>query len=334
VPYLGKAGNPLSGDPMSIRKTILHASQSILACTIVLSAIDVSAQGMRQKFSEQRRFDDESYVIEKKVADAYYHIGVENLREPSNSDFAVEQLSKAVELDETNAEYHYQLAEAYLANCEYANVFQKPFIAPKIKTQLELAVQYDPSSICYREALIQYYVCAPGILGGSYEKAHEQANEISRRDSYLGMLAHAGIYSEEGEGERSLALYEKAMRAQPKSREAYHRLGMHYLNLRETEDAIIMFRKYVAVAPDHADGYNCLGQAYQQKRMYAEAIAAFQKALEKDPSRAPLVFRIAQLYEFQGVKNLARDHYQRYLYMIARGRAADDAREKIRLLAR
>jgi tetratricopeptide (TPR) repeat protein len=319
---------------MFIRKTILHASQSILACTIVLSAIDASAQGMRQKFSEQRRFDDDSYVMEKKVADAYYHIGVENLREPSNSDFAVEQLSKAIELDETNAEYHYQLAEAHRANFEYVNLFQKPFIAPKVKAQLELAVQYDPSSIRYREALIQYYVFAPGILGGSYEKAHEQANEISRRDPYLGILAHAGIYSEEGEGERSLALYEKAMRAQPKSWEAYHRLGMHFLNVRETDDAIMMFRKYVGVAPDQADSYNCLGQAYQQKRMYAEAIAAFQKALEKDPSLAPLVFRIAQLYEFQGVKSLARDHYQRYLSMIARGRAADDAREKIRLLAR
>jgi tetratricopeptide (TPR) repeat protein len=313
--------------------TPANAKRCLLALLIAF-ANDASAQGMIQKLSEQRRFDDDSYLREKKAADVYYRLGVENLREPSTSDFAVEQLSRAIELDETNAEYHYQLAEAYLSNFEYVSLYQKPFIALKVKAQLDLAVQYDPSSIRYREALIQYLVFAPGILGGSYAKAHEQADEIARKDSYLGILAHAGIFSEEGEGERSLSLYRKAMRSQPKAWEAYQRLGTHYLNIRETDDAIAMFRKYVEVAPEQSNGYNCLGQAYQQKRMYAEAIAEFQNALEKDPSLAHLVFRIAQLYEFNGAKNLARDHYQRYLSMIPRGRAADDAREKIRLLAR
>jgi tetratricopeptide (TPR) repeat protein len=319
---------------MYICKTGAYGLKLTIALFLVFSTLNASADETKKRFSERRRFDEESISREKKAADVYYRLGVENLRELSTSDFAVEQLSKAIELDETNAEYHYQLAEAHLANFEYANLFQKPFIAPKVRTQLELAVQYDPSSIRYREALIQYYVFAPGILGGSYEKAREQADEIKRRDSYLGNLAHAGILSKEGEGERSLSLYKKAMRAQPKSWEAYHRLGMHYLSIHETDEAITMFRKYVDVVPEQANSHNCLGQAYQQKRMYAEAISAFQKALEKDPSLAHLVFRIAQLYEFKGVKNLARDHYQRYLSMIPRGRAADDAREKIRLLAR
>jgi tetratricopeptide (TPR) repeat protein len=312
----------------------MHIFRFAVALLLLPATGEVSAQGLRPRLNEQRRLDEELFAKDKKEADAYYHLGVGNLREPSNSDFAVEQLSKAVELDETNAEYHYQLAEAYLSNFEFANLLQKPFIAPKVKTQLELAVRYDPSSTRYREALIQYYVFAPGILGGSYEKAREQADEIARKDSYLGMLAHAGILSEEGEGEKSLSLYKKAMRARPKSWEAYHRLGMHYLSVRETDNAINMFQKYIEVAPEQANGYNCLGQAYQQKRLYADAILIFQRALEKDPSLAHLVFRIAQLYEFKEMKNAARDHYQRYLSMIPRGRAADDAREKIRILTR
>jgi tetratricopeptide (TPR) repeat protein len=305
-----------------------------LALILMLSTLNGSAEETKKKLSERRHFNEESISGEKAAADVYYHLGVENLREPSTSDFAVKQLGKAIELDKTNAEYHYQLAEAYLANFEYSNLLQKPFIAPKVKAHLELAVQYDPSSIQYREALIQYYVYAPGILGGSYKKAHEQADEIVRRDSYLGMLAHAGIFSEEGEGEQSLGLYKKAMRAQPKSWEAYHRLGMHYLNAQETDEAIDMFRKYVDRAPEQANSYNVLGQAYQQKGMYAEAIAAYQKALDKDPSLAHLVFRIAQLCEFKGMKDPALENYQRYLSMIPRGHAAENARGKIRLLTR
>jgi tetratricopeptide (TPR) repeat protein len=74
--------------------------------------------------------------------------------------------------------------------------------------------------------------------------------------------------------------------------------------------------------------------AYQQKRMYSEAINAFRKALEKDPSIAPLVFRIAQLHEFQGNKRDACEHYQRYLSMVPSGKAADDARVKVKELGR
>jgi tetratricopeptide (TPR) repeat protein len=319
---------------MYIRKTSAYILATVLALSLMSSTAKASADEAKKKFIERHHFDGEPNSAEKKTADTYYRLGVENLHEPSTSDFAIDQLGKAIELDETNAEYHYQLAEAYLAKFEYVNFLQKPFIAPKVKTQLELAVRWDPSSMVYREALIQYYVFAPGILGGSYEKAHEQADEITQRDPYLGMLAHAGIFSEEGEEQRSLSLYQQAIRAQPKSWEAYHCLGLHYLSVQETDEAITMFRKYVELAPEQVDSYDCLGQAYQQKGMYSEAISAFQKALEKDPSLAPLVFRIAQLCELKGMKNPALENYQRYLSMIPRGHAADDARGKVRLLTR
>jgi tetratricopeptide (TPR) repeat protein len=184
----------------------------------------------------------------------------------------------------------------------------------------------------YREALVNYYAFAPAILGGSYQKAHEQANEISKIDSYMGMLAHAGVYAEEGESDKAVNLYKKAIYSRPSSWQAYHHFGNYYLGIREIDAAIMMFKKYVEVAPDQAESYYQLGHAYQQKRMYDEAIAAFQETLERDPSRTPLVFRIAQLYEFKGNKALAREQYQRYLSMVPSGRAADDARVKIREL--
>ena len=268
------------------------------------------------------------------MADAFFRLGVENLHEPSNSDRAIEHLEKAVGLDDSNAEYHYMLAEAYMANFQYAGLLRMPFIASKVRTQLELAVKCDPGSTVYREALVNYYVFAPAILGGSYQKAHEQANEISKIDPYIGILAHAGVYAEEGEDDKAVNLYKKSIYSRPASWQAYHHFGNYYLSIHEIDAAIMMFKKYIEVAPDQAESYHQLGQAYQQKRMYDEAITAFQKALERDPSRTPLVFRIAQLYEFRGNRTLAREQYQRYLSMVPGGRAADDARVKIRELGR
>jgi tetratricopeptide (TPR) repeat protein len=299
-------------------------------CVLLLLVVPTQPQLLHQKLLEQKRFDAGTLPKDFKIADAYYRLGVENLHEPSNSDRAVENLEKAVELDDSNAEYHYMLAEAYMANFQYAGLVRMPFIAPKVKAQLELAVKCDPGSTVYREALVTYYVAAPAILGGSYQKAHEQANEISKIDQYMGMLAHAGVYAEEGESDKAVNLYKKAIYSHPALWQAYHHFGNYYLGIQEIDAAIMMFKKYVEVAPNQAESYYQLGQAYQRKRMYSETIDAFQKALERDPSRTPLVFRIAQLHEFMGNKELAREQYQRYLSMVPSGRAADDARVKIR----
>jgi tetratricopeptide (TPR) repeat protein len=308
----------------------------LLVLPFLLSFTGGSAlsQSLQLRSHEQKRFEHNGVIRDASVAGGYYRLGVENLHDPSNTDRAIEHLEKAVELEETNAEYHYMLAEAYLANYEYAGLVRMPFLAPKVKSQLELAVKHEPGSTVYREALVNYYIYAPAILGGSYQKAHEQAEEISKIDPYVGMLAHAGVYAEEGEDEKAATLYKKAIFSRPASWQAYHHFGEYYLRIGEVDAAILMFQKYVEVAPDQAQSYYQLGRAYQQKRMYQETIALFQTALEKDPSRTPLVFRMGQLYEFMGNKAQAREQYQRYLSMVPSGRAADDARVKVRELAR
>jgi len=319
---------------MSFTNTTLKQILLPAALLVLISLADTFAQGLFQRVPSPRRYQHEMLSNGARIADGYYRLGVENLRDPSNSNRAVEHLERAVELDESNAEYHYMLAEAYLANYQFAGIVRMPFIAPKVKNHLELAVKYSPRTVEYREALAQYYAMAPAILGGSYQRAYEQAGEIAKLDPYLGLLAHAGVYAEEGEGEKALTAYRKAMRMRPEAWQAYQRLGVHYLSLQEIDRAIEMFRRYVDAAPEYAESYHHLGRAYQQKRMYNEAISAFQKALDKDPSITPLVFRIAQLYEFQGNVRQARDYYQRYLSMVPSGRAADDARIKVKELTR
>lgn len=317
---------------MSFSSTTLKRILFPAAFLVFISPADAFSQGPFQRFPSPRRYKHEVLSTDARVADGYYRLGVENLRDPSNSDRAINHLERAVELDETNAEYHYMLAEAYMANYQFAGIVRMPFIAPNVKNHLELAVKYSPRTIEYREALAQYYAMAPAILGGSYQRAYEQANEIAKLDPYLGLLARAGIYAEEGEGEKALTAYRKAMRMRPQAWQAYQRLGNHYLTLQEIDQAIEMFKQYVGVAPEHAESYHLLGRAYQQKRRYGEAIASFQKALDKDPSITPLVFRIAQLYEFQSNTRQAREYYQRYLSMVPSGRAADDARVKVKEL--
>lgn len=267
-------------------------------------------------------------------AEAHYLIGTAYLREPQNTGQAVEYLEKAVLLDGNNAEYHFRLAEAYMADFPFAGLFRKPFVAARVKSELELAVKYDPLSPTYREGLIQYLVEAPAIFGGSFAEAHDHANAIRRVDQYRGTLADAGIYGEEGELEKAEQLFRKAIRMRPSSWMGYQRLGEYYMNLRKVDKAIVQFKKYIEVAPDLADGFEKLGQAYTRRRLYDEAIEAYQAAIRKDPSLVSLFFRIAQLYEFKDARQEALRHYERYLAVVPHGPIASDARLKIQQLSR
>lgn len=307
-----------------------------LLCPVVAAgggAVQSKKPAVEQKFADTK----EPPASRKDIiteGEAHYQIGMAYLREPQNTGQAVEYLERAVVLDARNAEYHFRLAEAYMADFPFAGLFRKPFIAAKVKGELELAVKYDPISPVYREGLIQYLVNAPGIFGGSIVKAHEHAKAIENIDPYLGTLAHADIYAEEGEMEKAERLFKKAILMRPASRTAYHRLGGFYMLVRRFDDAIVQFKKYIKSSPDLADGYERLGQAYVRQRMYDEAIDAYRHAIQKDPSLVSLLFRIAQLYEFKGSRREALRHYEQYLAVVPAGPIAADAKLKIQELSR
>lgn len=55
------------------------------------------------------------------------------------------------------------------------------------------AVNAAPDNLDYRESLLEYYLQAPRMAGGSADKAQEQAAEMLSRDQRRGTLAHARI---------------------------------------------------------------------------------------------------------------------------------------------
>lgn len=263
------------------------------------------------------------------LAEEQYRLGLAYLKSPQSTEKAVEHLEKAVQLLGGNAEFHFRLAEAYARDFSYANILRKPFIAAKMKTQLELAVRFNPSSIEFREALIQYYVLAPTVLGGSFVKAKEQAEALRRVDPYFSLLAYANINAEEGDHEKANGYYLRAIQVRPNSWPAYQRYGTYCLSVQEIDRAIQQFLRYVELSPETATSYELLAGAYVRKRMYDAAIASYLRAVEKEPSLTQLFFRVAQLYEFKGLPNEAVGYYAEYLRHSPNGRLADDARTKL-----
>ena len=103
------------------------------------------------------------------------------------------EFEKAVKADPQVAIYHFWFGRATGEQAQRANVLRQPGLARRTKGEFEKAAELDPSYIPAREGLVRFYIAAPGLMGGSFDRAREQAEAITRINPYRGGLAHANV---------------------------------------------------------------------------------------------------------------------------------------------
>ncbi|MBA4072984.1 MAG: hypothetical protein C0497_14290 [Gemmatimonas sp.] len=101
---------------------------------------------------------------------------------------AEDWFEKATKLAPRSSEAHLWLGRAIGVQAQRANVVRQPFMARRIKAAVDRAIELDPDNIDAREMRWQFYVMAPGVMGGGADKARGEAAEILRRNPYRGQL--------------------------------------------------------------------------------------------------------------------------------------------------
>ncbi len=164
---------------------------------------------------------------------------------------ALRQLERCVALNERNASCHFFIGEVLGTSAARASKLRLPFLARRTKREFDRAVELDPDYLDARMGLIQYYLRAPGFLGGSVDKARVQATEITRRSALRGALASGAV-------------------------------AEHQQDLGAAE---ALFLAAIAAQPDSGVGYRVLAALYTRSRRYAEASATLGKLEERTRSR-------------------------------------------------
>src|SRR5580765_285417 len=118
-------------------------------------------------------------------ASAHFYLGRLALVE-GDLDAALEQLKRAVELQDVESDYHLWYGKAMTRK---AMQTQDPLLAMGIRTHLERAVALDGRNVDARDALADFYSMAPAMMGGGADKAREQAEAIARLDAMRGHFA-------------------------------------------------------------------------------------------------------------------------------------------------
>lgn len=229
---------------------------------------------------------------------------------------SVEHFEEAVDANDKSSDYYNWLGNARGRYAQESNVFRKGVLAPKIKAAYEMAVALDGTNIDAHWGLIEFYTQAPGVMGGSWEKAEETARNIKKLDVLEGHDAMATVYQRQEKYDLAEKEYIAAAKLDD---DRLITLGFFYQGQRNYLKAFEAFEN--AYSKDDKK----LGALYQIGRTSAlsgleheKGIASLEKYLsvehqEGTPSHAGALMRLAMIYEKSGNKNRAKELYKKSL---------------------
>jgi cytochrome c-type biogenesis protein CcmH/NrfG len=93
-------------------------------------------------------------------------------------DRSIAACEKAVSLAPDSSDYHLWLGRAYGEKADRVNPFSGMSLAKKLRKEFETAVRLNSSNVEARMDLAEFYIDAPGIIGGGTDKARAQANAL------------------------------------------------------------------------------------------------------------------------------------------------------------
>src|SRR5207302_2669975 len=102
-------------------------------------------------------------------------------------------LQKAAAAEPVSSDYMDWVGRAFGKRAETANPLSAPLLASKARQAFERAVALDPKNSEALSDLFDYYLEAPGFLGGGYDKAYDVAQKISAVDPPEGYFEKARL---------------------------------------------------------------------------------------------------------------------------------------------
>lgn len=275
-----------------------------------------------RKLFDEKKFNEAKAVLEpvgKTEGPAAFLLGRIAL-EHNDARKSIDWLERAVNLNPRSSEYWDWLGRAYGSQAQTASKLRLPSLASKTKSAWEKAIALDPENLEARQDIIQYYLQAPGFLGGSKDKARAMAHEIKRRNPYRGAFAMASVCN----SVKDHACVEKEMQFVatnwPDSAAVHSQLAAYYTSAKQYDRAFAVLDRRLQSKPNepvtlYAFGRTASisGQNLDRGEQALRAYIAAPGAVGAAPANAH--YRLGLILEKKGDKAAARAEYQAALQL-------------------
>lgn len=249
-------------------------------------------------------------------------------------DEAVESMDKAVKLKPSNALYHLWLGRAYGSRAE--NRFFGLNDARRLLKEFKKAKELDPDDIDIRFDLLEFYARAPGIVGGSKDKAWEEAEAIAKLDPAVGHTARATIYEREKKWDLARKEYDSAVQEFPDNANVQKDLAQYLLNREEFEAALESASKVLELDPKSKQALYIkavsrikLGKDLEETVRSLETMAS-GSLKDEDPAREDVYCWQGIAYHLNGEDDKAKQALKKALEINPDHEMAKEYRKKIK----
>jgi len=212
---------------------------------------------------------------------------------------AAEELEKAVAADPAGSESYHWLGRAYGRRAETSGFLTAPRWASRCRQAFEKSVALDPRNLAAINDLFEYYLQAPGLLGGGVDKAAALVDKIRPLDA----VEHQWALARLAQKRRDFPVAEQHL------------------------------RRAVELAPREVGRVLDLAQFLAGQGRHKESDEAFRLASEVAPDHPRLLFARASVY-VEHKRNLAQARELLELYLNRELTPEDPPREEARRLLR
>ena len=249
-------------------------------------------------------------------------------------DHGISACERAVNLAPQNSLYHLWLGRVYGEKADRAGFMSAAGLAKKVRSEFERAVELDPKSWQARTDLAEFYLEAPGIVGGGKDKARAQADVLASLNPAMAHYMNGRIAEKNKNTATAEREYRAAIEASHGGAHAWLNLALFYRHqnrLDETEQALRTMESRPLDRPESLmDGGSIL---LRTGRNYALGIELVRKYLSGPTVEEGPAFKahyiLGQLLEKQGDRPAAAQEYRAALALAREYTRAQEALRRV-----
>jgi tetratricopeptide (TPR) repeat protein len=168
-------------------------------------------------------------------------------------DRAESSCKKALALNPNHSRFHLWMGRVYGEKADRASFLSAASLAGKTRDEFQRAVELDPNDTDARRDLAEFYLTAPGIVGGGRDKALEQAKIIGKISPQWEHWVYARIAEKDKDAAKAEREYRLMIEAGKGDAEGWMNLGFFYRNRKSYSDMEQAFAKMSQAPMPHRE---------------------------------------------------------------------------------
>jgi tetratricopeptide (TPR) repeat protein len=250
-------------------------------------------------------------------------------------DRGIPNCQKAVSLAPNNSDYHLWLGRTYGEKADRANFMTAAGLAKKTRSEFETAVQLDPKNVPAITDLAEFYLEAPGIVGGGRDKAEAEARNLQALDPAKADWVNARIAEKKRDVAAAEQYYRAAIQASHGAASAWLNLGLFYKHSNRFDDMQEALHHVIAAPVDRPEAlFDAAEILVHTNRNFPDAAELLRRYLSSKTSveQAPAFkahYLLGTVLEKQGNMQAATQEYRAALGLARSFSPAQEALNRI-----